>query len=232
MHVGVVNTISISIVAIVGGCRHPVVQHPRRWVVSPDGRLHQQRATQHVGHVAIHTLHIVTHTKTKTVLAGVRIVEAGTELNELRFHCIVDACCETLVVRTRTLQRTLLLEVVQTDIISIVSTATTQVDVVILTDTRLEHLIHPVRIGIVLKVVQPVSAHLVTAGDSSTGIIGSLRQILAILVGIHRVVDTLGNEVYTEVTLIVYLQRLVFLTALGGDDDHTISGTRTVNGTC
>ena len=43
-------------------------------------------------------------------------------------------------------------------------------------------------------------------------------------------VDTTGNVVHTYVTTVVYFLRLVCLAPFGSNDDHTIGGTRTING--
>ena len=101
----------------------------------------------------------------------------------------------------------------------------------VLAHTLLEHLVEPVGIRVVHKVVFTVLTHAVTAGKRSIGVGGSLTQVVAVLVGIHQVVGAARNNVNTEVALVVNLQRLVFLTVLGGDDDHTVSSTRTVDGT-
>ena len=54
----VVHTISISIVFEAAGRTYLVVEHPSVVVISLDGGLHEQGAAQHVGHVAIESLHI------------------------------------------------------------------------------------------------------------------------------------------------------------------------------
>ena len=151
--------------------------------------------------------------------------ERGAELDELGLHRVVHTGGETLVVRTGALERTLLVEVVEAYIISIMGTTTAQVHVVVLADTSLEHLVKPVGVGSVDKVVTTVIAQAVTAGKRSTRVGTSLTQIVAVLVGIHHIVCAARNEVHTEITLVVHLQRLVFLTVLRGDDDHTVSGT-------
>ena len=161
-----------------------------------------------------------------------RIHEAGAELDELRVHRVVHAGGETLVVRTCALERTVLLVVVQTDIIGIVLTATAQVHVVVLADTRLKHLVKPVGIRAVLELIHAIR-HLAVATRQRGARVGtSLSQIGAVLIGVHHVIYTARNLVHTEVTLVVHLQRLVLLTVLRGDDHHTVSGTRTVDGTC
>ena len=73
--------------------------------------------------------------------------------------------------------------------------------------------------------VLAVLAEAVTAGKRSIGVGSGIAQVVAVLVGIHQVVLVVGNDVDTEVALIVKLQRLVFLTALGRDDDHTVGST-------
>ena len=112
------------------------------------------------------------------------------------------------------------------------STTATQVDAVVLTDTRLEHLAQPVGVGIIEETINAVLSLGVTTRQWRHRIVGSLTQIVTVLSRIHYVVDTLLNLVYTKVALIVDLQRLVFLTALRCDDHHTVSSTRTVDSTC
>ena len=103
--------------------------------------------------------------------------------------------------------------------------------VVVLADTSLEHLIEPICVGCILEVILAILAHLVTTRQRSVGVRASLTQIVAILVGIHQVIYIARNLVNTEVTRVVHLQRLVFLTILGCDDNDTISCTRTIDGT-
>ena len=230
----IVDTVSVSIIVEAAGVTHLVVEHPCRLVVSLDGGLHQQRTTQHVGHVAIQTLHVLRGIRqTHTVLAGVRIDEARTELDELGLHRVVHTCGETLVVRTCALQRTSLLEVVEANVIRIVSTATAEVDVVVLAHTGLEHLVEPVGVSAVHELILAgLGVQRIAAGQRCARVGTGLTQVLAVLVGIHHVVDAAGNLVPAEISLIVNLQGLFLLTALGGDDDHTVSSTRTVDGTC
>ena len=161
-----------------------------------------------------------------------RVHEAGAELDELHVHRVVHAGRITLKVRTCALERSFLIEIVKTDIIGIVGTATAQVHAVVLTDTCLEGLVEPVGVRVVAEVVVAVAALAVASGNGNTGIFSGNAEIAAVLVGIHHVVDILADLVDTEVALVVHLQRLVFLTALGRDDHHTVSSTRTVDGTC
>ena len=158
--------------------------------------------------------------------------ERGAELDELRVHRVVHAGGEALVVRTGALERTLLVEVVQTDVVGVVGTATAQVDVVILANAGLEHLVEPVGVRAVHEVVLAVLAKAVATGQRRAAVQAGLTQVVAVLVGIHQLVGVAGNLVDTEVALVVELQRLVLLTVLRGDDDHTVSSTRTVDGTC
>ncbi len=110
-------------------------------------------------------------------------------------------------------------------------TATGEVHIVILTDTCFEHFFKPVGIGVILEMIfSGGTVQLVTAGQRSVGVGACLTDVLAVLVGIHYVIDTTGNVVHTYVPIVVYFQRLVFLTAFGSDDDHTVGCTRTVNG--
>ena len=103
--------------------------------------------------------------------------------------------------------------------------------VVVLADTGLEHLVKPISVGCILEVVLAILTHLVATRDRSVGVGASCTKILAILVGVHHVIYIARNLVNTEVTRVVYLQRLVFLTILGSDDNDTIGSTRTVDGT-
>ena len=101
----------------------------------------------------------------------------------------------------------------------------------VLADTRLEHLLEPVSIGVVLELIA-IATLSVTSRQCYTCIRSCLSQIIAILIGVHNVVNITGNLVDTEVTLVVNLQRLILLTALGCDNNHTVSSTRTVDGAC
>ena len=160
-----------------------------------------------------------------------RINHTGTELHEFGIHGVVHTGCVTLVVRTCTLQCTLLVIVVERYIISTVRATTAEGYVVILADTSLEHFVKPICIGSILEVILAILTHLVTTRQRSIGIRTSLTQIVAILVGVHHVIYITRNLVNTEVTRVVHLQRLVFLTILGSDDNDTISCTRTIDGT-
>ena len=233
MNVIIINTITISVVLPVVGSAHFVVQTPCRLVVGLDGGLHGQSTQQHVGQIAVEALDILIGVRDgHVVLIRVRIDNAGAELDELGVHCVVHAGGETLVVRTCALKRTFLLVVVETYIISIVSTTTAEVHIMVLANTRLEHFGKPVGVGIVHKVISAVFTQAVAARRGNTGIVTSKSEILAILLGVHHFVDTLPYLVDTEIALIAHFQRLVFLTALGRDNHHTISSTRTVDGTC
>ena len=226
----VIHTISISIVVIVAGRAHFVVEHPCRLIISLDGRLHEQCTAEHVGHVAIKALHILRSVgDSHVVLVGVRVDKAGAELDELGLHGIVHTHGEALEVRTGTFQSSFLVEVVETHIISIMCATTTEVHIVVLADTCLEHFIEPVSIGTVLEVIHAIVSRGVSTWEGCAGIFTGLTQIMAVLVGIHHIVDTVGNLVDTEVAFVIYLQRLVFLSALGSDDNHTVGGTRTVD---
>ena len=230
----VVNAIAVCIVVIARGRTYHVVEHPGVLVVSLDGGLHEQCSAQHVGNVAIQALHIFAGIgKTHTILTAVRINNAGAEIDELGFHGVVHTGGETLVVWSGTLQCSRLLEVVETYIISIVSTAAAEVHVVVLANAGFEHFLEPVGVGVVHEtILARCGVEAVTAGQRCVGVGAGLTQILAVLVGIHHVVGVAGYPVYAEVAFVVDLQGLVFLTVLGGDDDHTVSGTRTVDGTC
>ena len=111
-------------------------------------------------------------------------------------------------------------------------TTAAEVHVMVLTSASLEHFLEPVGIGVVHKLVLACGwVKRVSTGESCARVGTSLTDIVAVLVSVHHVVNTVRNLVDTEVTRVVHLQRLVFLTVLGGDDDHTIGGTRTVDST-
>ena len=223
----VVDAIAVGIVVPVLSSSHLVIKPPGGIVVSLDGWLHGQRTAQYVPtRHAVQALNVLLGIgDTHTILTGVRVDETGAELDELSFHRIVYTGCETLVVRSGTLEGSFLLEIVQTHIISIIGTAATQVDVVVLTDTCLKHLLEPVGVGIVLEMILAVLTQLVAAGKRCSGIGAGLTQELAVLVGVHQVVHTAGNPVNTKVALVVNFQRLILLTVLRGDDDHAVSGS-------
>ena len=160
-----------------------------------------------------------------------RVDEACTELDELDVHCVVHTGGITFKVRTSALERTFLIIVVKTNIIGIISTTTAEVHTVVLANTRLEGFIEPVCIRIIAEVVFSVSAKAIASRNRNTGIFCCNAKILAVLIGIHDVVNILLDLINTKVTLIIYFQRLILLTALCGDDNHTVSSTRTVDGT-
>ena len=160
-----------------------------------------------------------------------RVNHAGTELYELGVHSVVDTGSITLVVRACTFQGTLLVIVVERYIISTVRATTAEGYVVVLADTGLEYLVKPICVGFVLEMIHSILAHLVTARQRSVGILASLTQVVAILVSVHYIIYIARNLVNTKVTRVVHLQRLVFLTILGSDDNDTIGSTRTVDGT-
>ena len=109
--------------------------------------------------------------------------------------------------------------------------ATGEIHIVILTDTCFEYFFKPVGIGVVLEMIfSGGTVQLVTAGQRSVGVGTCLTDVLAVLVGIHYIIDITGDIVHTHVAIVVYFQRLVFLTAFGSDDDHTVGGARTVDG--
>ena len=160
----IVNAIAVSIVVIAAGRAYLVVKHPSGRVVSLNGRLHQQCSTQHVGDIAIQTLNILRGVrKTHTVLVAVRINQRRTEVDELGLHRVINTCRKALVVRTCTLQRTFLLEVVETDVISAGGTTAAQIDIVVLAGTCLENFVEPVGVCTVLEMVLTVSSKTIAA---------------------------------------------------------------------
>ena len=176
MHGIIVNTVAVCVIVPVVSSTDLVIQNPRRFVISLDRRLHRHRTTKYVPSChTIQTLDVrLVVTDTDTILARMRINEAGTELDELCIHRIVYTSSETLIVRTCTFERTLLLEVVQTYIISIVCTTTTEVHVMVLTDTGLEDLIKPVGVGIVLELIHIIRNLGVSCWQRSTRVSSSL----------------------------------------------------------
>ena len=155
-----------------------------------------------------------------------RINYAGLELYEFGFHGVVDTCSETFEIRSCSFQRSFLAEVVQRYIISVFGTATRKVYVVVLADTRLKHFFKPIRVGIIHKMVSTCcTVEAVSSRQRCIRVGCCLTQILAVLVGVHHVVNSRRNIIHTEVSVIVYFQRLVFLTAFGGDDNHTVGST-------
>ncbi len=102
----------------------------------------------------------------------------------------------------------------------------------VLADAGLEGLVEPVGIGVVLEVVVAIGSESVASGYGNAGVCGSNAQIAAVLLGVGQVVDILLNLVYAEIAFVVDLQGLVFLTALGRDDDHTVGGAAAVDGAC
>ena len=222
----IIHTIAIGIVTITAGTAHLVVEHPGRTVVGLDGRLHIQHTAKHITQVTVKALNILIGIRhSEVVLIGVRIHETGTELNELNVHGIVHTGRITLKIRTGTLKGSLLVIIVKTDIIGIVHTATTEIHTVVLTDTRLKGFTEPVGIGIVLEMIESVRTLAIAARNRDTGILGCDAEILTILCSVCQVVDILLNLVYTKVAFVVNLQGLLFLTALGRDDHHTVSST-------
>ena len=230
----VVNAVAVSVITIVAGKTHLVVEHPCRWVVGLDSRLHQQCAAEHVGDIAIESLYILRCIReTHIVLIGVRINNTCAELHELGVHGVVYTCSVTGIVRTCTFECTLLLEIVESHVVCTVGTTTTEVYVVVLTGTGLEHLLKPVGVGVVLELILACgSVEAVSTGESSTRVGTSLTDVVAVHVCIHHVINIAWNLVNTEISSVVDLQRLVLLTVLSGDDDHTVGSTRTVDSTC
>ena len=131
-----------------------------------------------------------------------RVNEAGTEFDELSLHCIINTSRESIIVRAGALEGSLLLEVVETYIICIMCATTAQINVVVLADTSLKHLIKPIGIGVILKLIGCTAA-TVTTRKGCTRVGTCLTQIRAVLIGIHYIVDTLANNIYTEVALVV-----------------------------
>ena len=126
MYIIVVHAVTISIIFPTAGRTYQIVEHPSRLVVSLDGGLHIKYASKHITQITIKALDIVIIiTDRHHILVRVRINKTGAELDELDIHCIVHTRCITTEVRTRTLDGTLLVVVVKTNIISIGRTATT-----------------------------------------------------------------------------------------------------------
>ena len=107
----------------------------------------------------------------------------------------------------------------------------TRTQIVFSTPVEHEYLVKPICVGFVLEMIHSILAHLVTARQRSVGILASLTQIVAILVSVHYIIYIARNLVNTKVTGVVHLQRLVFLTILGSDNNDTIRSTGTIDGT-
>ena len=106
------------------------------------------------------------------------------------------------------------------------STTSGKVYIMVLTDTRFEYFVEPVGIGVILEMVFPgFAVELVSRWQRSVGVCTSLTDVLAVLVGIHYIIDSLRNIIHTEISIVVHFQRLVFLSAFGGDDNHTVGST-------
>lgn len=107
---------------------------------------------------------------------------------------------------------------------------TGEIHIVILTDTCLNTSLNQLVLVLSWNDISGGTVQLVTAGQRSVGVGTCLTDVLAVLVGIHYIIDITGDIVHTHVAIVVYFQRLVFLTAFGSDDDHTVGGARTVDG--
>ena len=154
MHSVVIYAITVSVVVVVVGDAHEVVEHPGGGVVGLDGGLHQQGAAQHVCHVAIKSLDVFGGVgQAHVVLVGVGVDQAGVELDELGVHRVVHAGGISFVVGAGTFECSLLVEIVQGDVIGIVGAAAGEVDIVILPDACLEDFLEPVGVGIVLEMI-------------------------------------------------------------------------------
>jgi len=106
-----------------------------------------------------------------------------------------------------------------------------EVHIVVLANTRFEYFVKPVGAGIILEMIfSSCAVKLVSRWQRSIGVCARLTEVLAILVGIHYIIHTLRNEVRTEVPIVIHFQWLVFLSAFSGDNNHTVGGARTVDG--
>ena len=95
----------------------------------------------------------------------------------------------------------------------------------VLTNAHLEHFVKPIGVGSIAELVASIALLAVTTGKWSARVGSSLAKVVAVLVSIHHVIDALADLINTKVTLVIDLQRLVLLTALGGDDDHAVGCT-------
>ena len=130
-----------------------------------------------------------------------RVNETCAELDELCVHGVVHACSVTLVVRSCSLKRTLLIEVVERDVVCAVGTTAAEIHVVVLACTSLEHFLEPVGVGIVHKLILACcGVKRVAAGKSCTGVCTSLTDIVAVLVGVHHIINIAWNLVNTEIS--------------------------------
>ena len=110
-------------------------------------------------------------------------------------------------------------------------TTSGEVHIVVLTDPRFEYFVKPVGVGVILEMVfSGLAVKFVSRWQRSVGVCSRLTEVLAVLVSIHYIIDILRNIIHTEVSIVIHFQRLVFLSAFGGDNNHTISSARTVDG--
>ena len=159
-----------------------------------------------------------------------RIDKTRAELDELRFHSVVHTGCIALVVGACTLKSSFLLKVVKRNIIGVVCTTTAEVYIVVLPYTCLKHLVKPISIGVIHKLVTSCfGVQLIASGNRSARVCTCLTYILAVLFGIHHIVNTTRNLVNSHVTRVINLQRLVFLTVLCRDDNHAVGSSRTID---
>ena len=102
-------------------------------------------------------------------------------------------------------------------------TTSGEVHIVVLTDTRFEYFVKPVGVGVILEMVfSGLAVKLVSRWQRSVGVCGRLTEVLAVLVSIHYIIDILRDIIHTEVSIVIHFQGLVFLSAFGGDNNHTI----------
>ena len=152
------------------------------------------------------------------------------EFHKLSVHSIVDTCCKTFIIRTCTFKSSFLVKIVQCHIISIVCTTTGKIYIMILADTCLEYFFKPICIGVILKTVFTCSTvKMISSRNRSIRINTCLTDILTVLVCIHYIIYIVRNIIDTKISVIIYFQRLVFLSTFCSNDNHTISSTGTIN---
>jgi len=95
---------------------------------------------------------------------------------------------------------------------------------VVLTDTSLEHLVKPVCVDHVRIEVKLV-AFLISCRSFHSAVRECHAYVIAVLLCIHHVIDSLLYLVNTHVATVVDSHRLILLTALCCDDNHTVRST-------
>ena len=120
-----------------------------------------------------------------------RVNSTGAELDELSVHGVVNTGCVTGEVWTSAFYGSFLLEIVETNIVSVVTASTAEVYIMILANTCLEHFLEPIGIGVIHELVGSISAKTVASRNRRVRVYACLPNILAILTGIHYIIHTI-----------------------------------------